>query len=499
MRELSAVAYDAKTYTDDNLLYKHRLLDPQKITNKLIYLWGKDSEDYPLLTNTMGQGAIMKKTPKKLGDTQFTWDVMGKMKYTIEVVSLQNTSITTPGLGNSVFEVLFRSNLAHAYFSMISPDQKWTVRVQGEPKKVANNLYRARVSILAAAPTDYVSLDNFQQGKFWTLGATSIAANKSDGTATDAMFPGEWTSQYGFYRYSMPITGNIANKVVPFEFETASGGKTNLWIPFQFKQFEMRKNVLNEQDLWMSEYNRNSQGEILDFDEETGEPIPRTAGVKDVLNTIGNIDTYYILTKAKMDNTIKSVFNMRTDKSSPMEIVLYTGRGGAEMFHDAIMRDALTNQYYFRIGESAVTGGSYLSYGAYFNQYKTIDGKVITVKVTDYFDNGPLAQQDKANGRMYNGYPWYSYNLVFLDHSQTADGERNIQVVVEEGRESITGVYRGMTPLPGAWGAFGDGKTNGSPILLSTRKDMAAYEVMGSQGLAFLNGYTSFWLEFMPD
>jgi hypothetical protein len=78
--------------------------------------------------------------------------------------------------------------------------------------------------------------------------------------------------------------------------------------------------------------------------------------------------------------------------------------------------------------------------------------------------------------------------MVALDQSKTNGGERNIQMVCEKGREVITGIYRGLTPLPGCWGAI-------SGELLSDKKDLASYEVMTSDGIAITNATTSFWMD----
>jgi hypothetical protein len=65
-------------------------------------------------------------------------------------------------------------------------------------------------------------------------------------------------------------------------------------------------------------------------------------------------------------------------------------------------------------------------------------------------------------------------------------------MVAEEGREYITGIYKGMSPIPGVWGKL----PSSSESFLGTRQDIAAYEVMGSGGIAITNPTTSFWLDF---
>lgn len=489
MRELQAVAYNATQFTDENLLYGSKLIEPVQLKQNLTYMYGKDSDMFPLLTTLEGNGAFTTMKPKKLGDTQYTWKVFGRMKHTSKVVRLYD-AIPEPGKGHSSFRIVMEDGWFHNYNQLFTPDQQHQCRVQGEGKKIAPKQYLYTVTLMTGTLDSFVDLSNFTPGLAWLSGANSIPMSKSDGTASNSMTPGEWTNQFGAYRYSKQIAGNIANKVSVIEFDLEGGGKTNMWMPFEMKMFEMDNRLLNEVDLWTSEYNRDENGVITLIDEETGEFVPKGAGVKQIIKSVNNYDTYSTLTKGKLDNTIKAVFSNRVD-DTPMEIVLYTGMGGAEMFHKAIMEDAALNQYFIPLGDKVIKDGTgnYMKYGKYFRQYETIDGKLITIKTSRMFDHGLLAEQQRANGQMYNGYPWESYNLVFLDQSRTNDGDRNIMLVAEEGRVQTTKIYAGMAPLPGSWGKIPENLT-------VTRRDVASYEVIGTQGIAITNPTTCFWLQF---
>jgi hypothetical protein len=238
----------------------------------------------------------------------------------------------------------------------------------------------------------------------------------------------------------------------------------------------------NEEELWYSEYNRNADGKIYRNDKDSGEPVPSGPGVKQILRIAGNYDTYSRLTLAKLKSTVRTVLSSRVDHT-PTEIVLYTGKGGAEEFHNAIMVDAVANQYFQVLGDKNVMDGEGgLTYGKYFNRYKTIDGDIITIKV------GKIAEMQKVNNDTINGLPRESYTMVFLDQSRTDSGERNISMVYEEGREVVYGVYKGMSPIPAIWGGM-------NTIQTSTRTDISTFDVLGSQGIHLANYTTSFWLE----
>jgi hypothetical protein len=487
MRELYSTEYDSSTYSNEKLLYKTGLIDQVTLSKNLTYLWGKDSDMFPLLTATQGQNAFKSIKPTLLNDTQYVWPVMARMKWTTKVVSLANTSIASPGLNFTPFDVIFEDNWIHYQYSAYTPDQKHQVRFMTEPKQIASNRFQVTVQLIGSDPTEYITADQFAAGKAWAMGATSVAGQLSDGTTSNRMMPGKMTNQFGWQRYSKPIAGNISNKIVNIEFDLEGGGTTNMWLPFELKQWEMERRLLDEIDLWYSKYNRDTNGQITLKDTETGEPIPKGAGVREILRATGNYDTYSVLTKAKFDSTVRAVFDNRVDNTTN-EIVLYTGKGGAEMFHNMLMNEAAP--YVVAFGDKVVTGEGYLQFGAYFNRYKTIDGRIVTVLPCKMWDQGTLAQQDRENGRMYNGYPLASYTMAFLDHSVGGGGERNITLVAEQGREEISGIYVGLTPLPPAWKPVAAKEQQ-----LSTTKDKASYEVMVSRGINFSNATTSFWLE----
>jgi hypothetical protein len=493
MREIQTVTYNTERFTDENVLYKNRLIDPVELSGGLTYLYGKDSEMFPLLSLTDGQSGLVSVTPKSMNDTQYTWNVMGRMKHTSKVIGLVNASNTTPGSGYSSFEVDFEDNLLLKYHTVTSPDKLSSCRVQGNPVQRGANVYRYTFILMTGTSTAYVNLANFIQGSSWVMGAPVIAMSKSDGTSSNSMAPGKWTNQFGLYRFSKNITGNISNKVVNIELPVEGGGTSNYWMPFEMNIFEIDRRLMLEERLWNSNYNRDIYGTIMNKDAETGEPLPEGAGIKDILKTTNQYETYGTLTLAKIDSVINKLITNRVDTNSPMELVFYTGSGGIRMLNEAIKNDAVSKGYYEKLGMEEIQNGSngFLSYGKYFNQYKTIDGHMFTVKKASLFDNGLFAELDKANGRIYKGFAHESYNMFLLDHSRTNDGARNIELVAEKGREIMTGVYKGMTNLPPAWEAMGAGK------LISTKKDEASYEVIVSQGIAMRNYTTSYWLNFV--
>jgi len=493
MREIETIQYNSERFTDENVLYKNKLIDKVELSGGLTYLWGKDSDMFPLLSLTDGQKGMLSVKPKALNDTQYTWNVMGRMKHVSKVVGLANASNTKPGLGGTSFEVDFEDDWFLKFYTIMSPDKQHTCRIQGNPVRLGANRFRITLIIMTGDADEYVDTDNFTTGMSWVMGAPVVTLSKSDGTSSNSMSPGKWTNQFGLYRFSKNITGNVANKVTNIEFDLEGGGTTNLWMPYEMKLFEIDRRLMLEERMWDSKYNRNSYGEIMNKDSENGEPLPEGAGIRDILKSTGQYDTYGQLTLSKLDGVINKLFANRVD-DTPMELVIIGGKGAMRQVNKAIKGDALSSGYYEKLGHEEIMSGKdgYLSYGKYFNQYKHIDGQMFTFKPGKIFDVGLRAELDRANGNMFDGLPFSSYDLFLLDMSRTNDGERNIELVAEKGREVKEAIYKGFTNLPEVWQAMGNDK------FIATRLDEASYEVMVSQGINMRNYTTSYHLEFRP-
>ena len=158
---------------------------------------------------------------------------------------------------------------------------------------------------------------------------------------------------------------------------------------------------MNEEELWLSEYNCNENGEVTMIDPDNGQPIRKTSGMIEICRE-SNYDTYgEILTLNKIERTIGDVLDKDTDTGT-MEVVLMAGKGFMQDFDMAIRNDAKAEGFATPLGDKMIedfNGG--LSYGKYFRRYKTVDGHVITVQHLPFLDRGTIADNDKANGNIH--------------------------------------------------------------------------------------------------
>ena len=126
-----------------------------------------------------------------------------------------------------------------------------------------------------------------------------------------------------------------------------------------------------------------------------------------------------------------------------------------------------------------------LAYGGRpFKTYITDEGSSLTYVHEAMFDkDGLLGELDIANGNLHpaTGLPRSSYTGVAMDYS-TYDGEKNIEYVVMKGQAWLSGVYRGITPIPTSWGGNRSGDSE-DLIRLATDEDKASFEVKISSGI----------------
>ena len=485
LREVSRGNYDDRGYSNEETIAHLMLAKPEEINNVLTYTYGMDDDRFPLTFLTEGQGGA---GVVDIATVQWTWKTMGRMKFN-DFVLYFNTANTTPGKGGSMFEVEFKTHWLIEQYGLIAPDGVTQVRIMKDLGEGPHGGYLYRLKLTNPDPNAYVDLDNLKVGKYWSMTAPTISESYSKGNRSNVMGPGKMQSQLEFHRYSKEIAGNISNVIVTYEFKTKDGGTTNLWINEEMRQHDIQCRIMDEERLWLAEYNRDVNGEIHLIDPDNGQPIPHTAGMQQICRE-SNYDTYgEVLTLNKIERTIGDVLDKDTDTGS-MEVVLACGKGFSQDFDMAIRNDARSEGFATPLGDKMIEdfeGG--LSYGKYFRRYKTVDGHVITLKHLPFLDNGTIAENAKANGMIHprSGLPITSHQAFLVDLS-TYQGVRNVRKVRQKGQIYKAGVLKGLTDIPASWGAV---PTNS----ISTDIDMSRYEVKNSYGLQVNNATKMFQLK----
>lgn len=484
MRVISQGKFEDRGYSNEESIAYLGLQKPVEINSFLTYNYGMDDDRFPLSFMTEGQGSA---GTVDIATVQWTWSTMGRMKFT-DMVTYFNTANTQPGLGGAEFEVHFATHWFIEQYGLIAPDGKTTVRVQKDLGESAYG-YGYLLKLTSPNPNAFVDPEMLARGKYWSMSAPTVSESYSKGNRSNTMGPGKMTSQLEFQRYSKEIAGNLANVVTEYEFKNAAGASSKLWINEEMRQFHLNMRVMNEERLWMAEYNRNANGEILLKDRDNGKPIPHTSGMLEICRE-SNYDTYgEYLTLNKIKRTVGDVLDRDTDTGT-MNIVLMGGKGFLEDFDEAMKMDAKENGFLTPLGDREIQGsGDNLEYGAYFRKYKTVDGHTITAKHCSFFDKGTIAEAAKQNGMIHprSGLPITSHQACFIDFS-SYEGQRNVRMVRQKGQIYKAKVIEGMTDIPAAWGLP---NTNHA----ATDVDNARYEIKSSLGLQVNNSNKMFMLK----
>ena len=484
MRVLSQGKYEDRGYSNEESIAYLQLQKPVEINAFLTYNYGMDDDRFPLSFMTEGQGTS---GTVDIATVQWTWSTMGRMKFT-DFVTYFNTANTKPGLGGAEFEVHFSTHWFIEQYGLIAPDGKTQVRVQKDLGESAYG-YGYILKLTSPNPNAFIDPEMLAKGKYWSMSAPTVSESYSKGNRSNSMGPGKMSSQLEFQRYSKEIAGNLANVITEYEFKTKGGGTSKLWINEEMRQFHLNMRVMNEERLWMAEYNRNANGEVLLKDRDNGKPIRHTSGMLEICRE-SNYDTYgEYLTLNKIKRTVGDVIDRDTDTGT-MDIVLMGGKGFLEDFDESMKMDAKENGFLTPLGDKEIQGmGGNLEYGAYFRKYKTVDGHTITAKHCSFFDKGTIAEAAKQNGMIHprSGLPITSHQACFIDFS-SYEGHRNVRMVRQKGQIYKAKVIEGMTDIPACWGLP---NTNHA----ATEVDMARYEVKSSLGLQVDNSNKMFLLK----
>lgn len=472
LRVISSGRYDSRGYSNESSMAALMLERPEEINMYLTYTYGLDNNRFPLTFLTEGQGSV---GVKDISTLEWTYKVMGKQKFNDYVVGADASS--KPGLGGSLINVWFATDLITEQYGLIAPDGITAVRVMKYHGK-DNKGHRYTLKLKNPDPSSYVDPSLFTVGKYWSMTAPTVSLSFSKGNKANAMAPGQMKNQLSVHRYTKVIAGNIANaQVHTYQFKTANGGTTNRWISEEMRQFDVQMRVMNEEHLWLSRYNRNENSVVTMKDLDNGEVITEGAGMFEMCQE-SNFDSYgEFLTLNKLNRTIGDVLSSDTDNGES-EIALFGGKGGIQDFQKAIKRDAKDNGFLNALGDKTIMdNGKYLKYGREFDTYTTPDGHKVTVKHLPMLDFGTLPENDKSNGNIHpvTGLPMSSHQLLAVDMS-TYDGERNTKMVRLKGASYAATVRAsGLSAIPDEWKAVG--VTNCNEV------DAAQYEVKMTRGL----------------
>jgi len=454
--------YNAEGMTDENSLANALLTQPDVLSPVLTHLAGREDKRFPLSFLTEGLGNI-----KQIQDIEYDFPVMGRLNKAVALAQ----GISAKGGNHTRFKAVFAEKWFVRQYIIESPAGE-QMRVQEDPVEVAGGWeYTLQLVTPTATTFSATAGDQFVQ-----LFAP-VAQSGSRGNESNWVAPSKMRNQISLIRKSYRYEGNAPERVVNVEFNIG-GRTTKLWYDFEEYQHMLRWKEEAEYSLWYSRYNRDGDG-VIHLKDDNGKGIPLGSGA---LEQIPNTDSYSKLTANKLKNIVRDALYGASD-AQQMNIVLFTGLGGLEEF-DSAMKDELASNTYARVDGSHFISGSgrNMELGGFFTSYKHIDGHTITVRHLPLLDNGARALNSPKHPT--TGLPLESYRMIFLDMS-TYDGESNIKLVSQKGREFVRWAVAGATVPPGFQGN----------ALRANDVDGASVHFMKSSGIAIRRATNCLHLE----
>ena len=195
MREISRGRYDDRGYSNEESIAYLQLTKPVEINAFLTYNYGMDDDRFPLTFMTEGQG---RNGVVDIDTVQWTWPVMGRMKFTDMLTHCEIVNGKT-GINGQEFEVHFATHWFIEQYGLILPDGKTAVRIQKDLGESAYG-YAYLVKLTSPNPEAFVADELLTPGLYWSMTAPTVSESYSKGNRSNTMSPGKMTSQLEFHR-----------------------------------------------------------------------------------------------------------------------------------------------------------------------------------------------------------------------------------------------------------------------------------------------------------
>lgn len=468
---------------------------PAMLSSTVTWLLGKNSALYPILSMTEGNVANPDATDanealsmgankyyKEIEADQYMYPVINRLDKTSKILTTSYTSSDTPGIGYSIFTVVFEDNWLKQHYIIESP-QRVRARIVDAPVQ-SNGGWIYKLQLDTIDPLAFCDFTQLTSGTQWIAMNTANALSESTGTETQRVMPGMIKNQLGVLRMSHSWAGNVANMALGFQIKVGDSTK-DMVMPYEIFAFERKCAMEREAAIWYSRYNRNSEGTVTLKDPLTGKPIPQGDGI---LAQIPNYYSYSKLTYGFLQDIIRTSLFGQSD-TDDMTISLHTGTGGNQEFHQAMLTAGATYAINGIFGGTVAANvedtfiqrtGQGLALKGFFDAFYHIDGYYVKVKRNKFFDLGKRAMNSPLHPQ--TGLPLESYRMVFLDDSDV-DGEPNIQYVAQKGRAFLHGVEKGITPIPDQYKGLAGVSAKEAIGILSNSKDQSSYHRLYTFGV----------------
>jgi hypothetical protein len=426
--------YNDAQMTDMNSLSTALLQKPAEISRVMTYLGGREDhlgkKAFPLTTLTEGVG-----NSKGIPGIEYQYSIFERVKQA-RPLAVTPSVTSNVGRGGVRFVLTFPDKWFIKDYVLVSENQV-QARIMSEPTPNGSN-WDYELQLINPDPSATMPASEVQAGCLFAQLFAPVGTDFSRGNASNWSTPGKVKDKITTIRKSYQTSGKAQNQVIEIALPKQGGGSSKYWMDFQEWQLFLQWKEEMESLYMYGQRSYGVDGETR-LRDENGQPIVIGPGI---LQQIQNNDTYSELTINKLENVIGDMLFGMSDGANK-EITLLTGTGGRREFDRAIKDKLKSLGYAQDLGSKFVTGeGRTLSMTGFFTSYEHVDGHRIKIVHTPAFDVGGYAQARRKHP--VTGFPLESYRMVFLDTS-SYEGEPNVQMLHEEGREMIRWAVAGST------------------------------------------------------
>lgn len=413
--QFTRAKWNPDSMTDSNSLAQALLTMPE-ISKTVAYAFG---DKYHLQYLTMGTGRVSNKyTP--LGNDTFRWPLMGMLHKAVPLVAyFSGTDVSAPTANVGVNFTPFKLAFGERYFAVgdtiVLDSRQNLIRIQEEPYQ-DGEAWIYTCQLVTADATEFVNASDLAPGKQASMEFTTFE-EYSEGGSSKETYPFWFENQMTIGRKSFGMSGSASTDAMVLKFPN---GKS-LWFYEREYQAMLEWQMNTERLRWYGKFNKTSNDTIM-LPGKNGRPVKTGAGVLEQVS-FANRRTYTVLTEKVIREYILDLM-MNSKDAENKKFMMFTGRGGMEMFHQAMkdsIRAALIVDTHFVSGS-----GKDLTLGGQFITYKGLMGTEVTVVHNPLFDD-PVANREL---HPQTGLPLESYRFVILDFSMYA-GESNISMVTK--------------------------------------------------------------------
>jgi hypothetical protein len=402
-------------------------------------------------------------------DRDFEWQLKGDDEKAISVVSFSASSLTQPGLNQTIFKIEF----AEKYFAktdlLTADDRRYRVRVMNEPYSNGVN-WMYEVQLQTGDNSLFMPPSLLSAGSQFSKSYSSQEKTLSK-TGGDTSYSSPFKMRNGFstLRKKNIIPGNMLNRNVQYKFtDPKSNATTTLWSQYADWEFMCQWYKEKNRNLIYGESNKNSNGTYT-MKGDSGFEIKEGAGLRDQISpaykfnyTTFNIDWIE-------DILIQLSVNILPEDSR--KFVALTGEYGMRQFSKAI--EDYAARYNIRDEKRVFGSGQNLGFGGQYTTFKGSNGVELTLlKLPEYDDRVHNRQAHPDGGTT------ESYRYTILNFG-TTNGKKNIRRVYPKGEKEK------MWYIPGSCTPFGPNTS----FKTGSASAVDGYEIhaMAKQGLIIEN------------